>query len=355
MINVDDRLLNELDESEMYLVLHIAKHMKANRMTAWPSIPTLAKACKWDERTVKTHRQSLIEKGFLHMEVTPGKPTQYRFLKKGIGIYHGLDTDEQIAEKEDAKNDGGTKNEGAFLAEMGVQKMRVERGQNLYPEDIKGIKKNEVIKEVAAAPLTPPFTKVTVIDPETPDFKVFDLYPAEENKKKKKTSPGGGPGGDGWTKRVASIFDAVASENGIEPFNWQINAGRDFKALKEIRAAMVVDIQRKKNHEPTEPEIESGFEYVFRYGFKYLSDVASGRGGIVQFSPTTIKNCYNQIVLYAKQSVNGTLKNGQHNGTNKATAQHLELANYIIQRRAAAMERRANEQGMADASTEREF
>jgi len=126
MINVDDRLLNELDESEMYLVLHIAKHMTANRMTAWPSIPTLAKACKWDERTVKTHRQSLIDKGFLSMKTTPGKPTQYRFLKDGIGIYHGLNTDNDIAENEGTEIEGGTNFEGAFFVPKGVQNLRGE-------------------------------------------------------------------------------------------------------------------------------------------------------------------------------------------------------------------------------------
>jgi len=233
----------------------------------------------------------------------------------------------------------------------------VENGDNNMIET-KGDKRRQIGESIAAEPLSPPFTKTDLVieihDKETHGAVIVDFLPLEENKKKKKPSPGGGPNGDGWTKRVASIFDAVASENCLEAFKWQINSGRDFKALKEIRAAMVADIQRKKNHEPTEPEIESGFEYVFRYGFKYLSDVAAGRGGIVQFSPTTIKNCYNQIVLYAKQSVNGTLKNGtqQPNGLNKATAQHLDIAAYIVTRRQAAMERAMQNGTMAGTPTD---
>lgn len=91
MINVDDRVLDELNESEIYLCLQIARYMKASRMTAWPSIETLAERCKWDERTVKRWRKSLEEKGFLEVTRTPGKPPKYQFKKSGFGVFHPLE------------------------------------------------------------------------------------------------------------------------------------------------------------------------------------------------------------------------------------------------------------------------
>lgn len=108
MINIDDRLLNEVNEQEMYLMLHIAKHMKQSRMTAWPSVETLCKACKWDERTVKKWRSSLVQKGFLKMVIEPGTKTVYSFLRDGIGVYNGLKSAGEV--EEEAQNQPGTKN-----------------------------------------------------------------------------------------------------------------------------------------------------------------------------------------------------------------------------------------------------
>lgn len=137
-----------------------------------------------------------------------------------------------------------------------------------------------------------------------------------------------------WTKTTAALFDRVASEEGaVDAFNWTINAGRDFKALKSIRDALQKDMQAKLNHEPTDAEMQVGFEYLFRYGYRYLAGIAKERGGAVQFSPLTIKNCYNQIIGYAKAN------NGRNpkEPTNKATRQHDELADYVAERRRASI------------------
>ena len=138
---------------------------------------------------------------------------------------------------------------------------------------------------------------------------------------------------DPWTKTIASLFDKVGAECGIvEPFNWQMNAGRDFKALKEIRKGLTSDIAKKKaGAEPTETEIETGFEYLFRYGYKYLSDIASQKGGAVQYNPTTIKNCYNQIISYARSK--------RPTGTSKADQNRHDMAEYLAVRRQAAFAR----------------
>lgn len=131
MVNVDDRLIDSLNESEMFLVLKIARRMKSNRMTAWPSLPTLAKDCGWDERTVKKWRLSLSEKGILKFQERSGKPTLYWFLTEGIGVFQGLKTDAPFEEEsplqEGTKNDPPAKNEG-------VQKMRGRGVQKMTPE-----------------------------------------------------------------------------------------------------------------------------------------------------------------------------------------------------------------------------
>lgn len=190
MLNIDDRLLNELDENEMYLVLHIAKYMKASRMTAWPSLETLSKSCKWDERTVKKHRQSLIEKGYLKMTIQPGKPTLYRFLKAGIGVYNGIDTDEMIAEKEGAFFAGGTKNEGTQNVVEGVQKMRgevvnkevinVERGEN-KKNSLSPAENSPVEAETLEGNNLPGGVRIELHDPEIPAAKIHDaIQPVTE-------------------------------------------------------------------------------------------------------------------------------------------------------------------------------
>lgn len=164
--------------------------------------------------------------------------------------------------------------------------------------------------------------------------------------KKEKTPPGSARSPnkekeDPWTKTTAALFDRVASEEGaVDAFNWAINAGRDFKALKSIRDALQKDMQAKLNHEPTDAEMQVGFEYLFRYGYRYLAGIAKERGGAVQFSPLTIKNCYNQIIGYAKAN------NGRNpkEPINKATRQHDELADYVAERRRASIVRLYSEQ-----------
>lgn len=131
MINLDDRLLSKLAPNELFLLLQIVKRMRVNKMVSWPSIELLAKECNWDERTVKTWRAMLIKKGYIHMELRPGKPTLYRLRKTGIGVYHGVDSDTGVEEEAE----GGTKIEGVQnLSKKRVQKMRGKGVQNLPPE-----------------------------------------------------------------------------------------------------------------------------------------------------------------------------------------------------------------------------
>ena len=131
MINLDDRLLSKLTPNELFLLLQIVKRMRVNKMVSWTTIELLKKECSWDETTVKKWRSSLIEKGYIQMELRPGKPTLYWLKGTGIGIYHPADTEKGI--EEESKE--GTKNEGIQnLQQKRVQKMRGKRVQKMPPE-----------------------------------------------------------------------------------------------------------------------------------------------------------------------------------------------------------------------------
>ena len=61
MINLDDRLLDRLDDRQMWLLLHIVKRINRDGV-CWPSMGQILKDTKWkDERTVKRVRDELVE------------------------------------------------------------------------------------------------------------------------------------------------------------------------------------------------------------------------------------------------------------------------------------------------------
>ncbi len=133
---------------------------------------------------------------------------------------------------------------------------------------------------------------------------------AKEKKEERAHRPAT-PKPDPWTKTAAALFDRVNAEEHTaahmeaEPFNWIAGSGRQFAALKKIRLAMAEDIQKKKHAPPTEEDFSTGFEFLFRHGFRYLKRIAEQKGGQIQFTPTTIENNYNQILKYGKQTIGG--------------------------------------------------
>lgn len=109
MINLDTRIIDELDECEMHFILKIAKRMKHNRMTAWPSLETLCKDCKWSPNTVRAVRKRLVERGFLVVQHREGASPIYSFKKTGISIFSGVDSVEMTEEYPLPKNGTPTK------------------------------------------------------------------------------------------------------------------------------------------------------------------------------------------------------------------------------------------------------
>ncbi len=68
MINLDDRIFEDVKKPEhMWLLLHIARRIGKNR-DCWPKNFTLAKDCNWSENTVQKYKKQLKELGLLTIE-----------------------------------------------------------------------------------------------------------------------------------------------------------------------------------------------------------------------------------------------------------------------------------------------
>lgn len=162
MLNIDDRLLEKLNESEMFLCMNILKYMQTNRMTAWPSLETLSKSCRWDERTTKKWRQSLFDKGVIKIVEQPGKSNIYSFAWDGFGVWTPAKNVEMPEIQGGAINVPPTKNGGA--------KNAFEGGHKMYPELIN----KELVNNIKYMSGTPDDT---------------EILPLEEKKKKEKVHP----------------------------------------------------------------------------------------------------------------------------------------------------------------------
>lgn len=66
MINVDDRILGEADADELFLMLHIAKHMNKDNF-AWPSNATLCESTKWEIKKLQRVKARCTDKGFIEI------------------------------------------------------------------------------------------------------------------------------------------------------------------------------------------------------------------------------------------------------------------------------------------------
>lgn len=69
MINVDDRLLDKVTDSEMYLLLILASYFgETFKKSAFPSNKTLMERTKWGIDKLRSVKNSLIEKGMIEVE-----------------------------------------------------------------------------------------------------------------------------------------------------------------------------------------------------------------------------------------------------------------------------------------------
>lgn len=94
MINVDDRFLTEANEDELYLVLHVAKHMDKDNF-CFPSVDTLSHAMNWSSRKTRRIKIQCIEKGFFEIveryEKNGGRKSDgYKIKTDRVSIYVNL-------------------------------------------------------------------------------------------------------------------------------------------------------------------------------------------------------------------------------------------------------------------------
>lgn len=68
MINIDDRILSEVDENQLFLLCAIAKHMGKNAK-AWPSNKTLCETTRWSLNKLIRVKKSAIAAGLLTAEI----------------------------------------------------------------------------------------------------------------------------------------------------------------------------------------------------------------------------------------------------------------------------------------------
>lgn len=92
MINIDDRLIDQLTEAQMWLLIHVVKRINADG-ECWPSIETMRKDTKWsDVKKVRKVRDELVNIGILEAYERKrddgGQASNlYRINTEYIGVY----------------------------------------------------------------------------------------------------------------------------------------------------------------------------------------------------------------------------------------------------------------------------
>ncbi len=90
MINIDTRFLSKVDESEMWLLLHITKRL-GKKMFCFPSNSTLLNDTGWSIDKLRYVKKSLEQKGLIWIEDTHGKSNNYHVKTDEIGVFIGAD------------------------------------------------------------------------------------------------------------------------------------------------------------------------------------------------------------------------------------------------------------------------
>lgn len=90
MINVDDRILIEVDASEMWLLLHITRRL-GKKMYCWPSNDTLMKDTGFKIDKLREVKKSLVEKRLISIEIKDGTSNIYRIETDKLGVFIAAD------------------------------------------------------------------------------------------------------------------------------------------------------------------------------------------------------------------------------------------------------------------------
>lgn len=139
MINIDTRLLKDLNENEYWLISHLAKRLNVKH-ECWPSNKVLCKETGWHIEKLQKVKKSLIDKNLLSViERNNNKGGQssnlYKITTKLIGVYIEADYFDFEEETHSGKNDMGVLDFGD-MAHAGKTDNKVLSSEVLTNEEI---------------------------------------------------------------------------------------------------------------------------------------------------------------------------------------------------------------------------
>ena len=221
MINIHENLIDSLNESEVYLLMHITRYMGQNGF-AFPSNETLCCRTCWHPNTLKKHKRSLIEKGLIRVEARyqdqGGQTSNAYFVETDeIGIYIGARAGQKLAGGQNLVG-GGVQN----LAPPVVQKIDGGGVQNLAPEVLDNLSiKN--LKEEKTSDATADFVVVEAKEVNSP--------PSKANRGK---IAGGAKTPEKETIKPGVITEFYPTEESFAPV-WTARYGAQFPQVDPVR------------------------------------------------------------------------------------------------------------------------
>lgn len=181
MINIDTRLLEKVDQNELWLLMHLAKRLNKDR-TCWPSNRMLLRELGWSIDKLQKYKKALSDKGFLsvmgrkHPEGGQGS-NKYLVKSEFIGVFINITDFGYLEQRDTEKTKGGTDtlfaggsppvksnnevltNEVLTLSPTGDDSKNVVLADDNHPEVVTGI--------------TVPNTKAAAKKVELPEYKDF--------------------------------------------------------------------------------------------------------------------------------------------------------------------------------------
>lgn len=257
MLNIDDRILSEVDENQLFLLCAIAKHM-GNNAKAWPSNKTLCETTRWSANKLQRVKKSAIEAGILGAESRFQNSAQtsnvYQIKTRRIGIMVNLA--DMIPHPQNGipphPQNGGTE---VLTNEVLTNEQKETLAENKFPqindfpvED----QKNETSPSLGAGPL-----RVTIIE-----GREEILPPVKTKKARLPKEPS-----DGVIQQMVHVFE---SEHKIHfkdqagdwvGFTWQ---AKEFPALTSIRKELERRYKNKMNVEPATENIVDSWALFLR-------------------------------------------------------------------------------------------
>lgn len=89
MINIDTRLLDQVDEKELWLLLHLAKRFDSQKK-CFPSNAVICKDAGWSLNTLQRVKQRLVDKGILNVTPRIDSSNIYTLQSDYLGVFVSL-------------------------------------------------------------------------------------------------------------------------------------------------------------------------------------------------------------------------------------------------------------------------